>query len=941
MKVKKLMVAVLMMFTGLAQAQQMPPIPADPDVRIGKLDNGLTYYIRHNNWPENRADFYIAQKVGSIQEEESQRGLAHFLEHMCFNGTKHFPGNSVIRYCESIGVQFGRDLNAYTAIDQTVYNISNVPTDRQSALDSCLLILSDWSNALTLDPKEIDEERGVIHEEWRLRTSPSSRMFERNLPALYPGSKYGLRYPIGLMSVVDNFKPKELRDYYEKWYHPTNQAIVVVGNVDVDHTEAEIKKLFGSFKNPANPAPIVDEQVPDNAEPIVIIDKDKEQQTNEVELMIKHDTYPDSLKHDINYLVYGYVKNAATYMLNNRLKEKALEADCPYVEAYAGDDSYIFAKTKDAFSISTSPKQLSLASASLQAAYTEALRAAKFGFTPTEYARFQETYKSQLEKEYSNKDKRKNSQLYRDLVDNFLNDEPMPSIDYTYQVMSQIVPAIPVDVVNQMMAEFVPANDSNLVVLAFCNEADGNVYPTKADLLGAVKNARSADITAYVDNVKNEPLISEAKMPKAGKIKSEKKNATLGYTTLTLSNGATVILKKTDYKKDQVLLSGRGIGGTTLYGAKDYANLQMFNDVVGYSGIGGFSSTELQKVLAGKIANADLQLSNQLYTSCSGNSTPKDVETMLQMLYLYFTDITKDQKSYDNLMQQYEVQLKNRDLSPDVAVSDSLTATIYGHNPRVAPLTVNTLKNVSYDRILEMAKERTADAKAWTFTIVGNFDEATIRPLICKYLGALPSTKKKVVKSQRELNLAKGIIDNTFKRKQETPKSTAYMMWHNETMPYTLKNAVCADVAGQILSMEYLDKIREKESAAYSVGAQGGSAVGADNYRMFQIFAYCPMKPEKKDIALKIMNEEVKNLENTCDAAKFQKCKEFLTKQFGDRCVSNGYWLGVIDDDYFYGVDDYTTYKSIVDALTTQDICNFMKEFNKAGNHITVTMLPE
>ena len=249
MKLRKLMVAVFAFFAGLAQAQQMPPIPADPDVVVGKLDNGLTYYIRHNNWPENRADFYIAQKVGAIQEEESQRGLAHFLEHMCFNGTKHFPGNGVIRYCESIGVQFGRDLNAYTAIDQTVYNISNVPTDRQSALDSCLLILSDWSNALTLDPKEIDEERGVIHEEWRLRTSASSRMFERNLPKLYPGSKYGVRYPIGLMSVIDNFKPKELRDYYEKWYHPTNQAIIVVGNVDVKYTENKIKELVEGLEN--------------------------------------------------------------------------------------------------------------------------------------------------------------------------------------------------------------------------------------------------------------------------------------------------------------------------------------------------------------------------------------------------------------------------------------------------------------------------------------------------------------------------------------------------------------------------------------------------------------------------------------------------------------------------------------------------------------------
>ncbi len=937
MKLRKLLVAALVMFAGLAQAQQMPPIPVDPDVRIGKLDNGLTYYIRHNNWPENRADFYIAQRVGAIQEEESQRGLAHFLEHMCFNGTKHFPGNGVIRFCESIGVQFGRDLNAYTSIDQTVYNISNVPTTRQSALDSCLLILSDWSGALTLDPKEIDEERGVIHEEWRLRTSASSRMFERNLPALYPGSKYGVRYPIGLMSVIDNFKYKEIEDYYHKWYHPRNQAIVVVGNVDVDHTEAEIKKLFSGFKSPENAAPIVDEQVPDNAEPIVIIDKDKEQETTEIDLMIKHDVYPDSLKHDVSYLFYNYAKNAAMSMLQDRLREKSLDADCPYVSASNSYGQFIFAKTKEAFSLSVSPKEMSKAAESLKAAYIEALRAAKFGFTATEYARFQESYLSSLDKVYSNKDKRYNSQLYRPYVDNFLENEPMPSIDFTYPVMKQMVPMIPVEAINEIMKELVPENDSNLIVLAFCNEAEGNVYPTKDQLLGAVKTARTADITAYVDNVKNEPLMTQ--MPKAGTIKKEVKNDKLGYTTLTLSNGATVVLKKTDYKKDQVILSGRGFGGNTLYGAKDYANLDMFDDVVDASGLGNFSATELQKALAGKIANVSLSL-GQLNTNIGGSSTPKDVETMLQLTYLYFTAINKDQKAYDNLMSQYEVQLKNRALNPDIALSDSISATMYGHNPRVAPMTSDRLKDVSYDRILQIAKERTADAKAWTFVIVGNYDEANIRQLICQYLGALPKSKAKIVKGKRELNPVNGEVKNIFERKQETPKSTAYMIWHNETMPFSLKNAICADIAGQVLSMEYLEKIREKESAAYSVGAQGAAVLSDDNYHTFQLVAFCPMKPEKKDVALKIMGDESKTLETSCDAAKFQKCKEFVLKQINDQTQTNGYWLNVISQYSFYGYDCHTDYVKTVEALTPQDICNFMKEFNKAGNHITVMMLP-
>ena len=938
MKVKKLMVAVLMMFTGLAQAQQMPPIPADPDVRIGKLDNGLTYYIRHNNWPENRADFYIAQKVGSIQEEESQRGLAHFLEHMCFNGTKHFPGNSVIRYCESIGVQFGRDLNAYTAIDQTVYNISNVPTDRQSALDSCLLILSDWSNALTLDPKEIDQERGVIHEEWRLRTSASSRMFERNLPKLYPGSKYGQRYPIGTMEVIDNFKPKELRDYYEKWYHPANQAIIVVGNVDVKHTEAKIKELFGSFKNPANAAPIVDEQVPDNAQPIVVIDKDKEQRSNMVEFMLKHEAYPDSLKGDLQYLIYNYVKNAFTYMLNNRMTEKALDADCPYVSAGASDGQFIFAKTKDAFTLYVTPKEMAQTADALKAALLEVRRATEFGFTATEFERFKETYTSMLDKQYSNKDKRSNDELYEPLKDNFLDNDPMPSIDFEHTVMSQLVPAIPVEAINEFAKELEIKNDSNIVIVNFNNEADGNVYPTEQGLLGAVNGARSAQIEAYVDNVKNEPLI--AKLPKAGKIKKETKDAKLGFTTLTLSNGATVILKKTDFKKDQVALSGYGYGGTTLYGEKDFANLKAFDDVIGMSGLGKFSSVELQKALAGKVANADLRLDNQLTTSATGSSTPKDVETMFQMLYLYFTDICKDQKAYDNLMKQYEVALKNRALSPDVALSDSLKATLYAHNPRANELTIDQMKNINYDRILQIAKERTANAAAWTFTIVGNFDEATIRPLICQYIASLPA-KGKVEKSKQLLTIVDGKVENIFKRKQETPKSTAYMIWHNCTMPFNLKNDICADIAGQVLSMEYLAKIREEESAAYSVGAYGSATCSDDNYRMFQILAYCPMKPEKKEVALRIMNEEVKTLENKCDQEKLDKCKEFLLKQNGDQVKTNGYWLNAINDYHRFGYDQYTDYVNTVKSITVQDICNFMKEFNKAGNQVTVVMLPE
>ena len=479
MKFRKLFVAALMLFSATALvAQQMPPIPVDKDVRMGKLENGLTYYIRHNAWPEQRAEFYIAQRVGSIQENDDQRGLAHFLEHMCFNGTEHFPGNDIVKWCETIGVKFGRDLNAYTSIDQTVYNISNVPTTREGIVDSCLLILHDWADGLLLEAEEIQKERGVIHEEWRMRTSPVMRMYERDLPRLYPDSKYGHRMPIGLMEIIDNFEPQVLRDYYEKWYRPDNQAIIVVGDLDVDQIEQKIKDLFSPIKMPENPAPVVDEAVPDNAEAIFVVDKDKEMQFSMIMMMFKSDPIPDEIKGNMQYLVIDYLKDAAIGMLNDRLSELAQKPDCPYLQTSANYGQYMLSKTKDAFQLVVLPKE-GQSEAAVQAAFKEARRAAEFGFTATEYQRFTQNFLSQLEKTYSNKEKRYNNQFCREYVNNYLDKEPIPSLDDYYQVMKMLAPNLPIDAVNSLMKEFVPETNANMVVLSLNQEKDGAVYPTR------------------------------------------------------------------------------------------------------------------------------------------------------------------------------------------------------------------------------------------------------------------------------------------------------------------------------------------------------------------------------------------------------------------------------------------------------------------------------
>ena len=919
----------------VAFAQQMPPIPVDPDVKIGKLDNGITYYIRHNNWPENRADFYIAQRVGSIQEEEEQRGLAHFLEHMCFNGTKHFPGNGIIRYCESIGVKFGTDLNAYTSIDETVYNINNVPTKTAGAVDTCLIILSDWADGLLLDKDEIDKERGVIHEEWRMRNSAIQRLLERNLSKIYPDSKYGLRMPIGLMSVIDNFEPKFLRNYYETWYRPDNQGIIVVGDVDVNYVEGKIKEFFGGIKMPENPKPVVAEAVPDNSEPIVIIDKDKEQKTTMLTMMFKHNAVPKEAKTTMDYLIGDYIKSIANDMLNERLAEYAQKAESPFVGAQASDGHFLFAKTKEAFELSATPKDGKI-EASLAAAYREALRAAEFGFTATEYSRAKANTLSALEKSYSNKDKRYNTQFCRQYQQHFLDNEPIPSIDFTYQTMKQMVPMIPLEAINEAMKALVPKTDSNLVVICFQNEKEGNTYPTRESILKAVNDVRNEKLEPYVDNVKNEPIMST--LPKKGSIKKETENKTLGYKELTLSNGARVIIKKTEYKKDQVLLKGEAVGGTSTYGSDDFANIKLFDDVINYSGLGNFSSTELSKALAGKIANASLSMANTR-TNISGSSTPGDIETMLQLVYLYFTNIKKDQESFDNLMKQCEIVLKNKAISPESAFNDSVNVTMNCHNPRFASLETADLKNVSYDRILEMAKAATANAGDFTFYIIGNYDEATIRPLIEQYLASLPTKKQKAV-TRNVFTQFKGVAVNNFKRKMESPQSNSLIVWRMDNVPYTYENNVKTSMAAQVLSMIYLKKIREEASAAYSCGASP-TFYRNDFGTYALISAYCPMKPEKADEALGIIHDEIKNLAKTCDADLLAKVKEYMLKNLDDMAKTNNYWLNIIYGNEAYKVDFHTDAKAIIEAQTPETVSAFVAELLKQGNMAEIVMLPQ
>ena len=940
MRLRKLFVAALTLFSTtamVAQEMQMPPIPVDPAVRIGKLDNGLTYYIRHNEYPEHVANFYIAQRVGSINEDESQRGLAHFLEHMAFNGSEHFKGNGIIEFTRSLGVEFGSDLNAYTSIDQTVYRVCDVPTKRATALDSCLLILKDWSNGLLLEADEIDKERDVVHNEWRLGEGPSQRMITRALPKMYPGSKYGERMPIGLMSVIDSFKPQTLRAYYHKWYRPDNQAIIVVGDVDVDQMEAKIKELFGGIKVDPNAPKVIPEPVPDTKDAIYIFEKDKEMQMSQIIMMMKHDATKPEEKSSMAYLIQDYAVSVISQMMNQRLSEMTQEESCPFFQAFADDGTYMLSRTKDCFEVIGVPKEGKDMEA-LQALYRETRRAREFGFTATEYERAKADYLSGLEKRYTNRDKRKNDEYGNNYRDHYLDNEPIPPLDMLYQIMQQIAPNIPVQAINQMVPELISVTDSNLVVMEWAQEKEGKVYPTEKDMAAAIAAARADKIEAYVDNVKNEPLVDVTKI-KAGKIVSETENKTLGYKELKLSNGATVILKKTDFKDDEVQMQAFSKGGKSMFGAADYTNLKVFDQVIGISGLGNFSSTELQKALAGKECNADASMGNtRQYVSA--HSTPKDLETMMQMQYLYFTAINKDDKQFQNLMTQLDMALKNKSLSPDAVFSDSLAATLYAHNPRFTNINVKDLKDINYDRILAMAKDRFKNAGQFTFIFCGNFDEQTIRPLIEQYVASLPATGEKAEDFNEVMTLAKGNVVNNFKVKTESPKATAFEVWHAK-VPYTLENQVKLDAVGQVLSMIYLKTIREDESAAYSCGAYGNFN-GSSHEPIALLQAYCPMNPDKQEIAVRLLHEGIANMQKAVDADKLQKVKEYMLKQIDVDAKKNSYWVNVITTFKDHGLDFHTDYKKTVEALTTDSVRDFLNNMLlKSGNHIEVIMLPE
>lgn len=924
-----------------AAQMQLPPLPMDKNVRTGKLDNGLTYYIRHNEKPENRVEFYIAQKVGSILEEPQQRGLAHFLEHMAFNGTKNFPGGErglgIVQWCETKGIKFGTNLNAYTSVDETVYNINNVPSTDPAIVDSCLLILHDWSNAVLLADEEIDKERGVIREEWRSRNIGMLRLYTEAQPTFYPGSKYADCMPIGNIDIINNFPYQDLRDYYAKWYRPDLQGIIIVGDIDVDQIEQKVKDLFSGIKLPENRAERIWYPVPDNEEPIVYIGKDKEVDTPIVDIYFKHDATPDSIKGSILYLAQQYMFNAIATMLDERFSELAQSANPPFnMAGCSPDGNFLLSGTKKAFNVSAYAKEDGLGNA-LKVLLQEVERVRRHGFTESEYARARANILQQLESQYNEREKTNNMAYVNQCLQHFLHAEPMPGIEYEYNTLNQLAPNIPVEAINEVAKQLI--TDDNQAVFIAAPDKEGIIIPTKEEVIAGLKAMPTLQVEAYVDKVSNEPLIKEA--PKGGKIVSQKENALFGATELVLSNGIKVYVKKTDFKADEIRMNGFSLGGTSLFDAADKLNFQqgILNGVVEAGGAGNFSNVELTKMLAGKKVSVSTGVGGtQEYVN--GSCAPKDFETMMQLTYLYITQPHRDDEAFASFKNRLKAQLESSEANPLSTINDTLSHMMYAHNERFINLKAGMVDNIDYDRILELYKQAFADCGDMQFILVGNTELEAIKPYIEQYLGALPATNARQDYNKANLlTMAKGTMENIFAKKQQTPMATVAMVF-NGNCEYTLKNSLLMSILTQALDMVYTEEIREKEGGTYGVSTYGSLSEEQQIAMMQIVYQTDPAKYGHLNGLINSLLDKMVADGPTDEQMK--NVKEYMLKKFHDNQKENSYWLNQMKEALYAGIDMTKDYEALVNGITAQEVAAFATSLLEQGNKVTVVMtVPE
>ena len=854
---------------------------------------------------------------------------------MCFNGTEHFPGNSLIKYCESIGVKFGENLNAYTSIDETVYNIDNVPVGKvPSAIDSCLWILHDWADGLLLTDEDIDSERGVIHEEWRTRANAQIRILEKSLPVIYPdGNRYGNRMPIGTMEVVDNFEYDLLRSYYEKWYRPDLQAIIVVGDIDVNEVEGKIRDIFGTIATPVDPAERVYFGVPDNEEPIICLATDKEQPYALSYLYCKHEPYPVEMRTDMNYLVYEFAISAATIMINDRIQEMLQKPEPPFIAAGISDGDFLIARTEYGLCGQIVSSETGLTEA-VTAVYREMLRALRCGFTESEFERAKARILTELESAYNSRDKKKSADYCKEYVRHFIDKEPIAGAEFDLTVGNQIASALTVEVVNQIFSSLVD-EDKNLVLFSLLPEKEGVVYPTEEQMASSLAAVRAEDIQPYVDAVSDEPLMSE--LPQPGKI-VRVKPAEMGYTRYDLSNGATVYFRQTDFNPDEVLMTANSRGGTSLYSGNLNSDLKVITDVMNLGGVGNFSQTELKKVLAGKKVKVNAKVG--IFTeNVFASSTPKDLETMFQLNYLTFTSMRKDQDAFDSWLGREKASVMNRQNDPMSAIQDTLVSTIYFNGNRAEDVTIEDLENIDYDRALHIASQRFANAADFTFIITGAVSEKELLPLLEKYVASLPAHGAPEKADLAKFGFRSGTLSNVFEREMEVPMATSFFFNYAD-MKYSLKNKLAYSLGLNALSTVLLEEIREKEGGTYGIGAYGDlSGSPAPRQQAYMQIAY-QSDPQRYEYLNTRVREIVADFaENGPAEEELAKGKEFYLKEHNENLRENSYWSQAFSNYLETKVDITRDFESVLESITAKDVRKIVAKMLSANNHSEVIMV--
>ena len=929
---KRLFIFIAAIFAA-TMAFGQTPLPNDPAVRTGKLENGMTYYIRHNDQPAQRAEFYLATDVGAFQEEDHQDGLAHFLEHMCFNGTKNFPGKALLDWLQSIGAEFGRNINASTGFEQTQYMLNNIPVIRESIIDSCLLVLHDYSHFVTNDPAEIDAERGVILEERRTRRDASWRLFEKSLPYYYGDTPYAKRTLIGGEEQLKTFAYESLTSFYETWCRPDLQAVIVVGDIDVDQIEAKIKTIFADIPAPVNPKEKVLHKIPDNVEPIVGILTDPELTSSSIEVMWKSEPMPKELKNTDVAFTMDIIKLYIRLIMRERFADITAKPDAPFL----GGSFYIsnLCNSCDATMGSVSFKDGDAVNA-FTAFMTEIEKMKRFGFTDGEVQRAKDNIISSFEQSVEAAPTRKNADFIYPLLYNFYDNEAFMTPETELQLAQMLCGSINADVLNQIAAQVV--TDENMVVLFNGPEKEGLANPTEQQILDVLAAVKSADIQANVEESVNEPFISGEL--KGAKVKKAKETI-YGATEWTLKNGVKVVVLPTQYEKDQVMFNIQKDGGMTLVATEDVPSFEdnIWALFLNNSGISKFSGTQVPKMLAGKNLSVTPYISNASH-GVQGSSTPKDLETALQLVYLYFADPRFDEAEYETGIQQIKAILPNIASNPDFIFQNEMNKILYNNNPRVVELNEETLAKADLATIERVYRELFKDAAGATLTITGNVDIETLKPMVEKYIGSIKKGKKAAqVNKANLIGFAKGQVDQTVTIPMQTPKSTVLQLY-SAYMPIDTKTEVALEVGKYILDMIYTKTIREEEGGTYGVGvAMVGQRYPHERALIQVSFDTNPEMAEKlADLAIKGLKDLATN---GPEVEKFNMAIENFKKNIPESRINNSYWANNIRTYLRHGIDYDAEYEAAVNSITPDDVKAVLQAVLAANNLVEIKSAPK